>query len=137
MLKSKMAEFGVSTSRKNEIIDITDRVSSIVHESGIKEGICLVYAPHATAAILVLETDGLVEKDVLDSLSNMVPNNSVYAHSPGSGHGSAHVKSALFGCSKAVPVSKGVLNLGTWQSIALCELDGPRARKVIVEVVGR
>lgn len=132
-----MGEFGVSTSKKKEVIDITDRVDAFVQSSGVKEGICLVYAPHATAAILVFEMDGLVEKDVLDSLSNLVPNNSDYAHSPGSGHGSSHVKSALFGCSKAVPVSKGALKLGVWQHICFCELDGPRARKVIVEVVGR
>jgi secondary thiamine-phosphate synthase enzyme len=133
-----MHEFGVATSRKNEIIDITAEVEAIVRSSPVKEGICLVYAPHATAAILILETDGLVEKDVLNSLSNMVPNDFDYEHSPGSGHASSHVKSAILGCSKAVPVSKGTLKLGRWQSIALCELDGPRAdRKVFVEVVGR
>ncbi|MFH1181578.1 MAG: secondary thiamine-phosphate synthase enzyme YjbQ [Candidatus Woesearchaeota archaeon] len=133
-----MFEFGVPSSRKNEVIDITERVEALVQSSGVKEGICLIYAPHATAAILIMEADGLVEKDTLNSLSNMVPNSSTYAHSPGSEHGSAHVKSALFGCSKAVPVSKGALKLGIWQNICFCELDGPRSdRKVIVEVVGR
>lgn len=134
-----MKEIRLSTTRKSEIIDITAKVEEVVANSGVKEGICLIFAPHATAAILLMEADGAVEKDVLNSLSDIVPKDAEYAHHHGSdsGHGAAHVKSAILGPSKAVPVIGGKLQLGIWQSIAFCELDGPRSdRKVLVQVVG-
>jgi secondary thiamine-phosphate synthase enzyme len=132
-----MGEFVISTSERTELVNITHRVEGLVAASKVKEGICLVYAPHATAAIMVLEMDGTVEKDVLRSLLNIVPNNSEYKHCHGpTGHGAAHVKSALFGPSKVIPVHEGRLQLGTWHSIAFCEFDGPRSnRKVVVKVV--
>jgi secondary thiamine-phosphate synthase enzyme len=134
-----MHEIRISTAKKNEIIDITDKVTEIVAKSGVKDGICLVYAPHATAAILLMEADGAVEKDVLNSLSHMVPNNRDYAHQHGEqGHGASHVKSALFSPSEAIPVRNSRLQLGTWQNIAFFELDGPRSdRRVLIQVVGR
>jgi secondary thiamine-phosphate synthase enzyme len=133
-----MHEIRLSTSRKSEIIDITDKVQEIVDKSNVKEGICLVYAPHATAAILLMEADGAVEQDILNSLSHMVPNNVNYRHQHGSlGHGASHVKSALLSPSEAIPVQNSKLKLGTWQNIAFCELDGPRSdRKVLVQVIG-
>ena len=111
----------------------------VVSSSGVKEGLCLVYAPHTTASILIMEADGRVEKDVLNSLSHLVPNNISYSHSHGSeGHGASHVKSSLFGPSEVIPIAKGRLCLGTWQRITFCELDGPRSdRKAYVQVVGR
>lgn len=135
-----MKEISLSTTKKDEIIDITAKVEEVVANSGVKECICLIFAPHATAAILLMEADGAVEKDILNSLSNIVPKDAKYAHryGPDPDHGAAHVKSAILGPSKAVPVVKGRLQLGTWQSIAFCELDGPRSdRKVIAQVVGR
>jgi secondary thiamine-phosphate synthase enzyme len=134
-----METIALSTSARNQVIDLTDKIEKIVADSGVKEGICLVYAPHATAAIMVLELDGAVENDVLRSLSSLVPNSGEYEHSHGpKGHGSSHVKSALLGSSRSVPVSGSKLQLGTWQSIAFCELDGPRdGRKVFVQVVGK
>lgn len=134
-----MQEIKLSSTRKTEIVDITAKIEAIVADSGVKEGICLIYAPHATAAILLMEADGAVEKDVLNSLSNLVPKDATYAHLHGSdpGHGSAHVLSAVLGSSKAVPVVGGRPHLGTWQSICFCELDGPRTgRSVVVQVVG-
>lgn len=151
-----MKELHIPPTENNGIVDITDGVASAVAASGVKEGICVVFAPHATAAILVLELDGMVEKDVLGSLSTIVPKNGKYAHNHGTpGHGASHVKAALLGPSKSIPVKGGRLQLGTWQSIAqvasatahsraggstcaFCELDGPRSdRKVLVQVVGR
>ena len=135
-----MHEIRLSSTRNTEIINITDKVAAAVANSGVKDGICLVFAPHTTAAILVMEADGLVEKDVLNSLSNLVPKTAkyVHSHSSDSGHGAAHVLSAVLSPSKAVPVVGGKLHLGTWQSIVFCELDGPRSdRRVIVQVVGK
>ena len=135
-----MREISLSTSKNTEIVDITTKVEEVVANSGVKEGICLIFAPHATAAILVLEADGAVEHDVLNSLSSIVPKDAKYAHrhGPDPNHGAAHVKSAILSPSKAVPVVVGKLQLGTWQSICFCELDGPRSdRKVLVQVVGK
>jgi len=134
-----MKEIHVPTTRKSEIIDITDKVEAVVTDSRVKEGICVVYAPHATASVLVMEADGAVENDVLASLSSLVPKTAKYEHQYGEpGHGAAHVKSALFGPSQSIPVAKGQLQLGTWQRMVFCELDGPRSdRKVFVQVVGK
>jgi secondary thiamine-phosphate synthase enzyme len=134
-----MKEISLSTSKRYEIIDITNKVEKAITDSKVKEGICVVYAPHSTAAILVMETDAAVEKDVLHSLSNLVPKEADYNHNHGpQGHGAAHVESALFGPSKAIPIENGKLQLGTWQSITFCELDGPRSdRKVLIQVVNQ
>ncbi len=133
-----MQEFHIPSTEKEQIMDITETVEAIVGKSGIKEGFCLVYVPHTTASIIVLEADGAVEKDILNSLSAIVPKNKQYNHDPSApGHGASHVKSAFLGPSRLFPVSEGCLKLGTWQHIAICEFDGPRERHVIVELVGK
>ena len=133
-----MPEFTISTAKSEEVIDMTERVESIVRKSGVKEGLCLVYVPHTTACVLITEADGAVEQDVLNSLSSIVPKSSKYRHEHGApGHGASHVKAALLGPSKAIPVSEGSLKLGTWQRIVFFELDGPRERRIIVELVGK
>ena len=135
-----MKEIRLSSTEKTEAINITGEVAAAVAASGVKEGICVVSAAHTTAAVVVLEADGLVEKDLLRSLSAIVPNSASYAHmhGPDPAHGAAHVKSAILGPTKTIAVSGGKLVLGTWQSIAFVELDGPRSdRKVLVQVVGK
>ncbi|MBI2145546.1 YjbQ family protein [Candidatus Woesearchaeota archaeon] len=134
-----MKEISLSSTEKQQIIDITGKVEGIVAKLGVKNGICLVFIPHTTAAVLLLEADGMVEKDVLRSLSNIVPKTASYAHEHGSpGHGAAHVLGAILGHSRVIPVEDGKLKLGTWQRVAFCEFDGPRTdRKVRVQVVGK
>lgn len=134
-----MHEIKVSSTRNTEIIGITDEVAAAVAKSAVNEGICLVFVPHTTASVIIIEADGAVEQDILNSLSNIVPKNTKYVHQYGSepAHGAAHVKSAILGSSQAIPVKDGKLQLGTWQSICFCEFDGPRSdRKVYIEVVG-
>ncbi|MDP6583307.1 MAG: secondary thiamine-phosphate synthase enzyme YjbQ, partial [Anaerolineales bacterium] len=123
-----MHTLNLSTTEKHQLIDITDEITTALEQETIKDGICTVYAPHATAVILIMETDGAVDKDVLRSLSNLVPNNDSYAHAHGApGHGAAHVQAALFGPSESIPLENGHLQLGTWQRVTFCELDGPRS----------
>lgn len=139
-LLQAMNQIRLSSTAKAEIMNITDKVAAIVASSGIKEGVCVISAAHTTAAVVLLEADGLVEKDLLRSLSSIVPNSASYEHQhgPDSGHGAAHVKSAILGPSKVLPVSSGKLALGAWQSIAFAELDGPRSDRVVfIQVVGR
>jgi secondary thiamine-phosphate synthase enzyme len=114
------------------MIDITDRVSEIVGRSGIDEGVCHVFVPHATAAIVVNENDDPnLCMDVLDALERQIPDG-VWRHDRIDGNGAAHIQAAILGPSETIPVAGERLVLGTWQAIMLVELDGPRDRRVVV-----
>lgn len=131
-----VVEFTVKTNKKNQIIDITGEVKEIVNKickkENIKDGICLVYTPHATAAITINENwDESVCDDFLTALSNLIPEGK-WKHDRVDGNGAAHIKSAIIGPEKMIPIKDGTLTLGTWQGIMLCEFDGPRERRVIV-----
>ncbi|MCK4753511.1 MAG: secondary thiamine-phosphate synthase enzyme YjbQ [Planctomycetes bacterium] len=129
-------DFGVSTKSRNQMVDITSRVHSIVSESGISDGDVIVFCPHTTAAITINENaDRDVVHDVLLTLSELMPEHrSGYRHSEG--NSDAHCKSSLVGCSEQVIIKNGKLNFGTWQGIFFCEFDGPRSRRVVVQVRG-
>lgn len=127
----------ISTQNRNQMIDITDEVESIVRKSGITNGNALVYCPHTTAAITINENaDPDVVHDILLTLSELVPQDrSGYRHSEG--NSDAHVKSSIIGCSETVLISSGKMKLGTWQAIFFCEFDGPRRRTVHVQITGQ
>ena len=121
----------IKSDSKTELIDITSQVRDAVSSAGVKEGICMVYVPHTTAAVTINESaDPSVKRDILMVLNDMVPWKADYRHAEG--NSPAHVKSSLVGASELVAVEDGKLVLGTWQGIFLCEFDGPRSRKVHV-----
>lgn len=127
-----MSEFHVRTTHKREMIDLTRRVAELVQESGMGDGICHVYVPHATAAIIINENDDPnLCSDILDALDRQVPNG-IWRHDRIDDNGAAHIQAAILGPGESVPVAAGRLMLGTWQAIMLVELDGPRDRRVIV-----
>ena len=128
-------EISIKTSKRNELIDITCQVQNFISSAKLKEGICLIFVPHTTAAVTINENaDPDVKKDILQKLSSLVPKSENYSHSEG--NSDAHVKSSLVGCSIAVPFKDSKLILGTWQGILFCEFDGPREeRKVILSLV--
>ena len=129
-----MMELKVRSTKKLEVIDITAQVSETVRNLQIAEGVCCVFVPHATAAVVVNENDDMqIGQDLLDALERMVPEG-IWRHDKVDSNGAAHLKSAILGPSEIVPVQNGRLALGTWQSIMFVELDGPRDRKVIVTV---
>jgi len=130
-------EFHISTKNRNQMIDITGKVHSLLRESGILQGDVIVYCPHTTAAITINENaDPSVVHDLLLTLEELIPQGrSGYRHYEG--NSDAHVKSSLLGCSEQVLVKDGSLTLGTWQGIYFCEFDGPRSRKVVVQIRGR
>lgn len=129
-----LKEFGVSTSEKSEMIDITSKVQDVVDQTGISNGLCMVYAPHTTAAITINEgADPAVVRDIINKLGDMVPWRDDYQHREG--NSAAHIKSTLVGNSANAAIRNGHINLGTWQKIFFCEFDGPRSRKVQVSVV--
>jgi len=136
-MKIVQEDFRVNTKSRSQMIDITSQVSSIVGESGITDGDAIVYCPHTTAAITINENaDPSVPHDILLTLDQLLPQHrSGYRHSEG--NSDAHCKSSLLGCSEQILIEGGSLQLGTWQGIFFCEFDGPRSRKVIVQVRGQ
>ena len=127
----------VSTSKKFELVDITGQVEDGVKRSGVKNGICLVFAPHATAAIIANEHErGLIE-DILTKIKEFVEPERRWNHNLIDDNAHAHIGSAIIGADRVFPVRDGELVRGTWQNIFLVELDGPRReRHVLVEVIG-
>jgi len=125
----------VETRRRTELVDITSEVQRAVSESGVKEGIVLIFVPHTTAAVTVNENyDPSVARDIEGWLSKVVPRDAPYSHTEG--NADAHIKSAWVGPSQALIIEDGRVKLGTWQGIFLCEFDGPRRRQVWVKIVG-
>jgi len=127
----------LSTSKKQELIDITDEVNSIVKESKVEEGICNIFAMHATAAIIINENaDPNICLDTIDALNKLIKEG-VWRHDSLDGNAASHIKSTILGPSETIPINNSKLQLGTWQGLQLFELDGPRSnRKIMVTIIG-
>jgi secondary thiamine-phosphate synthase enzyme len=131
---SMLREIPVRTRKRNELVDITGDVRAAVIESGVSEGLCHIFVPHTTAAVTINEkADPDVPRDIVESLSKLVPEGEGYRHAEG--NSDAHVKSTLVGTSAFLPVSGGDIVLGTWQAVFFCEFDGPRSRRCSVLVM--
>jgi secondary thiamine-phosphate synthase enzyme len=125
----------VNTPDHSVMVDVTDAVARKVQESGIRNGLCLVYVPHTTAGITINEgADPAVQEDILSTLERLVPWKGPYRHLEG--NSAAHVKASLMGTSVQVIVDNAHLVLGTWQRIFLCEFDGSRSRRIHIEILG-
>ena len=126
-----MKSIAISTSQREEFVDITDRVNEIVRQSSPEDGICYVFCPHTTAGLTINEcADPAVVVDMKVAFGKLVPDEGRWLHLEG--NSPAHVKASLTGSSLMIPVIGGSLRLGTWQGIFLCEFDGPRTREVWV-----
>jgi len=129
-----MIELTVQTKHTSEMIDITKIVHEAVIKKGIKSGIVTVFVPHTTASIVLFENiDPQLRRDFLAALGRVAPADIKYHHQ--GENAAAHIKSALCGARIVVPMENAKLHLGEWQGIFLCEFDGPRERKVIVQVI--
>ncbi len=116
------------------MIDITREIQELVRQSKLQQGICIVFVPHTTAAVTINENaDPAVIHDIIDELSKVIPQQDNYRHVEG--NSAAHIKTTIVGCSQAIIIEDGRLQLGTWQSIFFCEFDGPRHRKVWVKII--
>lgn len=128
-------EYSVSSSTREELIDITHLLTEAVKEAGIEEGEVAAFVPHTTAAITINENaDPSVKRDILTTLRRLIPMNGDYRHSEG--NSDAHLKASLFGSSERILVRDGRLLLGTWQGVYFSEFDGPRKRRLHVHVSG-
>lgn len=129
-----MEKINIKTSRRIELIEITENVQSIVTKSKVEQGICFLFCPHTTAGLTINENaDPSVRRDIINALSRLVPENAAYSHSEG--NADSHIKSSLFGSTLTIFVEDGRLAFGTWQGIYFCEGDGPRSRQVWVKVM--
>jgi len=137
-LKVYTREIVLSTSKKFQLIDITYEVEKIVEESGVRNGIVLVFAPHATAAIIANEHESGLIEDIITKIKELTePGSSKWKHNLIDDNAHAHIGSALIGADRVFPIINGRLVRGTWQNIFLVEMDGPRARRhVLVTVLG-
>lgn len=127
------------TSSGMDVIDLTDQVGTYVGQSGVTQGLAVVFTPGSTAGITTIEYEQGVVEDLRQAIERMVPRNIPYLHDQrwGDGNGYSHVRAALLGPSLTVPIVDGRMTLGTWQQIVLLDFDNrPRRRQVVVQVSG-
>ncbi len=128
----------ISTQGFNDIIDITNQVAEAVKKSQVKDGLVLVFVPHQTCAITVLENEPGLIQDLKDLLEKIAPLKAEYRHDAAweEGNGAAHLLASLFKPDLVVPLEEGNLILGTWQKIILIDFDNrPRQREVIIKIL--
>ena len=129
-----MEKINVKTSRRIELIDITEQIQNTVSKSKVETGVCFIFCPHTTAGLTINENaDPEVKRDIIHTLNKLVPEDAGYAHTEG--NSDSHIKSSLFGSSLTIFIKDGQLALGTWQGIFFCESDGPRSREAWVKIV--
>lgn len=128
-------EFTIKTNQKEEIVDITKEVEKIVNEIvNEKSKACLVYVHHATCAVIVNENyDKAVCRDILAFLKKQIPKG-IWEHDRIDNNADAHIKASIIGPSQIIPIEAGKLQLGRWQGIALAEFNGPKERKITVNL---
>jgi len=123
-----------STNGEIELIDLTGKVHNAVKKSGIKNGLILVFAPHATGVLILTEHEPNLDKDVKDFLEKIIPKHGVYQH-PSNAH--SHLRSMLLSPDKTLPIINGQAVFGTWQSLVFVETDVyPRKRTIIMQIIG-
>ena len=122
----------VSTSRHNELVDITREVMDIVERAKIETGVVNVYVQGATAGIMIQENwDESVQNDVISLFRKLIPAG-VWEHDAQDNNGDSHLKAGIVGPGENIPIIDGKMGLSTWQNIFLCEFDGPREERNIV-----
>ena len=124
--------FSVTTSRREELVDITGQVREVLAGAQVDNGIVFLYVQGATAALMIQENwDESVQTDVVNLLQKLIPRG-IWLHDQQDGNGDSHLKAGLVGPSESIPIIEGRLGLSRWQNIFLCEFDGPRSERRIV-----
>jgi secondary thiamine-phosphate synthase enzyme len=129
-------EFTVTSRGRREVINITDYVEAAVRESGVRNGLVLVFLPHATAGLFANEDEPRIRKDYKGLFERLVPENGDYEHNKIDNNADAHLLASLFKQFFVLPIIDGRIVRGTWQEILLADFDGPRTRRVVVLVLG-
>jgi secondary thiamine-phosphate synthase enzyme len=129
-----MYHIKLSTTMQTEFVDVTPKISNVIKDIGLQDGVLLIYSPHTTAGITINEgADPAVKRDILHTLNKLIPWDDGYHHLEG--NSAAHIKTSIMGSGVNVAVENGKLCLGTWQKIFFCEFDGPRNRKVWIKAI--
>lgn len=127
-------EISVSTQNHYQLIDITSEVEKAVTESKVENGICLVFVAHSTAAIILTENESGLKNDWLKILKKLIEGER-FEHDRIDNNADSHILSGLLGQGKILPIESGRIIRGTWQNIFLVELDGPRTRRVTINII--
>jgi len=129
----------LNTKGFTDVIDITGRVTKIVGQSGIQNGLATIFCSGSTGGITTIEFESGVINDLKKAIEKIAPSNISYEHDKrwGDGNGFSHVRAALMKPSLTIPVVKGKLSLGTWQQIVFMDFDNrERDRKIVVQIIG-
>ncbi|MEM2021467.1 MAG: secondary thiamine-phosphate synthase enzyme YjbQ [Zestosphaera sp.] len=129
-------ELTLKSEKRFQVIKITREVEEVVVRSDVKEGFCLVHAPHATVAVILNEYEPRIVEDYIKWVTEVFRPGGGWRHDEIDDNAHAHIASSVIGSGRFLPVRDGGLARGTWQEIMLIELDGPRTRRVFVQVVG-
>jgi len=122
----------ITTSGREELVDITLQVREAVTYSKVQNGLVVLYVQGATAAMMIQENwDESVQTDVISLLQKLIPRG-VWLHDQQDGNGDSHLKAGLVGPSESIPIIDGNLGLSRWQNVFLCEFDGPRSERRVV-----
>jgi secondary thiamine-phosphate synthase enzyme len=138
-MKSYRKELWFTTDARRQLINITPDVDACLHESGIREGLCLVNAMHITASVFINDDEHGLHADYEDWLETLAPEKpySRYRHNnTGEDNGDAHLKRTIMGREVVVAVTEGRLDFGPWEQIFYGEFDGKRRKRVLVKIIG-
>ena len=129
-----MNTFQIKTSKKDQIVDITDQVNEVIQKSGKKNGACVLSVAHTTCGLTTADLDPGTDLDLLEALRKMLPKIS-YRHPHDPSHTPDHILSSIIGTSLSLIFENQTLSLGTWQRVILVELNGPRTRKIVCSII--
>ena len=130
-----LEELKLKTPTREVLVNITNEINQVVRKSSVREGVCRIFVPHTTAGITINENaDPAVMRDIINYLRKLIPQSAGFSHREG--NSDAHIKSSITGPSLEVLIHNGRLVLGTWQGIMFAEFDGPRHRRLYVQVHG-
>lgn len=138
-MKSATEYLTFKVPSRMDFVHITSHVQDIVSKSGIQEGLCLVNAMHITASVFINDDESGLHDDYKRWLEQLAPHAPIerYLHNrTGEDNGDAHHKRQIMGREVTVAVTKGRLDLGTWERIFYGEFDGRRPKRVLVKVIG-
>jgi secondary thiamine-phosphate synthase enzyme len=137
-VKSRTTYLEIETPHRRDYINITPRIEEEVRQSGVSEGLCLVNSMHITASVYINDDESGLIADYDDWLERLAPHEPVssYRHNRGEDNADAHMKRQIMGREVVVAISRGGLDLGTWERIFYGEFDGRRRKRILVKIIG-
>lgn len=137
-MKSYRKELWFKAPARRAFINITPNVNQCLHESGVREGLCLVNAMHITASVFINDDESGLHGDFETWLEKLAPEkpHSQYAHNGFEDNADAHLKRQIMGREVVCAVTEGKLDFGPWEQIFYGEFDGLRNKRVLVKIIG-